>query len=41
MIASCVAEGMGSTEADDIRKAVLRALNSIFNYDGDTNPKKK
>ena len=41
LIASCVAEGMGSTEADDIRKAVLRALNSIFNYDGDTNPKKK
>ena len=27
----CTAEGQGSTEADDIRKAINRALSSLFN----------
>lgn len=30
MICSCTAEGQGSTEADDIRIAILRALSDLF-----------
>ena len=30
MICSCTAEGQGSTEADDIRLAITRALSSLF-----------
>lgn len=30
-LCSCVAEGQGSTEADDIRVAITRCLNSLFN----------
>ena len=29
-ICSCTAEGIGSTEADDIREAITRCLNSLF-----------
>lgn len=29
-ICSCTAEGIGSTEADDIRKAITRCLNGLF-----------
>ena len=29
-IYSCTAEGIGSTEADDIRKAITRCLNGLF-----------
>ena len=29
-ICSCTAEGLGSTEADDIRNAITRCLNSLF-----------
>ena len=29
-IVICVAEGQGSTEADDIRKAINRALEPLF-----------
>ena len=31
LISSCTAEGMGSTEADDIRIAINRCLSGIFN----------
>lgn len=30
MICSCTAEGQGSTEADDIRQAIKRALDGLF-----------
>lgn len=30
MICTCTAEGQGSTEADDIRQAIRRALSSLF-----------
>ena len=30
MIYSCTAEGQGSTEADDIRQAIKRALDGLF-----------
>lgn len=30
MICSCTAEGQGETEADDIRKAIKRALSALF-----------
>ena len=30
MICSCTAEGQGSTEADDIRQAIRRALEGVF-----------
>ena len=30
MVCSCTAEGQGETEADDIRKAIERALSSLF-----------
>ena len=30
LVSTCVAEGIGSTEADDIRKAITRCLESIF-----------
>lgn len=30
LIAVCTAEGQGTTEADDIRKAINRALSSLF-----------
>lgn len=30
LIASCTAEGLGDTEADDIRKAINRCLNGIW-----------
>lgn len=30
MICSCTAEGLGETEADDIRQAIRRALSSLF-----------
>lgn len=30
MVCSCTAEGQGSTEADDIRQAINRALNGLF-----------
>ena len=30
MICSCMAEGQGETEADDIRQAIGRALYSLF-----------
>lgn len=32
-ICSCTAEGQGETEADDIRKAIQRALNPLFKTD--------
>ena len=31
LVCSCTAEGVGETEADDIRKAIRRALNGLFN----------
>ena len=31
VIYTCTAEGIGDTEADDIRKAITRALNDLFN----------
>lgn len=31
VICTCTAEGLGSTETDDIRKAIIRALNALFN----------
>lgn len=34
LIASCKAEGIGSTEADDIQEAIRRALNAIFTNTG-------
>ncbi len=30
MVCTCTAEGQGSTEADDIRQAIRRALSSLF-----------
>ena len=30
MICACTAEGQGSTEADDIRQAIRRALEGVF-----------
>ena len=30
LISSCTAEGIGDTEADDIRKAITRCLNSVL-----------
>ena len=30
MVCSCTAEGQGSTEADDIRQAIKRALGALF-----------
>lgn len=30
MICTCAAEGFGETEADDIRKAIIRALGGLF-----------
>lgn len=30
MICTCTAEGLGETEADDIRKAITRALGGLF-----------
>ena len=30
MFCSCTAEGQGSTEADDIRQAIKRALDGLF-----------
>jgi len=30
MVCSCTAEGQGSTEADDIRQAIKRALDGLF-----------
>ena len=30
LVTSCVAEGIGSTEADDIRIAINRCLSSIY-----------
>ncbi len=30
IICSCTAEGQGSTEADDIRQAIMRALDGLF-----------
>ena len=30
-ICTCTAEGQGSTEADDVRKAIQRALDPLFN----------
>lgn len=31
LMCSCTAEGQGSTEADDIRIAIIRALDALFN----------
>ena len=31
-LCSCVAEGQGSTEADDIRVAITRCLDTLFDY---------
>ena len=31
LVCSCTAEGQGETEADDIRKAIRRALSGLFN----------
>lgn len=31
LVCSCTAEGQGTTEADDIRKAIRRALSGLFN----------
>ena len=30
VICTCTAEGLGTTEADDIRKAIIRALDALF-----------
>ena len=30
IICTCTAEGLGDTEADDIRKAISRALDGLF-----------
>lgn len=32
-ICTCTAEGQGETEADDVRKAIQRALKSLFNQE--------
>ena len=31
LVCSATAEGMGETEADDVRKAIVKCLNAIFN----------
>ena len=37
MICSCTAEGQGSTEADDIRIAITRALSNLFGSNRNSN----
>ena len=32
LVSTCVAEGIGSTEADDIRIAINRCLTALFGY---------
>lgn len=41
VICICTAEGQGSTEADDIRIAINRALGPLFNNDPQIKPKNK
>lgn len=40
LICSCTAEGLGSTEADDIREAITRCLNSLLGKDNNTDKPK-